>query len=361
MKETFIDMLIPPEAKDQPHVLPDPLQPTWSPQSDSSSSLASPTFVKPRYPSSRSVSRATTAADDVDHLPIAAQFSTVRPMMSVQDLEVANNGQEQPSSNVHDSPPRKQGVAHEDDQDADATIRIKRTYHYLSKGQASRREEGEVNDPRHARRSLPPPRRPSIGFDSTQFHATYGQNNTRLPSSKPSRMTLNGPVPATSPTRHSRISSTIRKRISSATSSSDTEQSTTVVPEDLGIVLQVIGDSILKGHLALSDALRKRYDEQYPLVRSLADIFIEHVSARFAISSSVDQILMPVRATVIPVSRVYCVYRASGEGSTATRRLPRLSNSTQKETQQRISSRRGCRGRDAASKHLLSNLNRVLI
>jgi hypothetical protein len=39
----------------------------------------------------------------------------------------------------------------------------------------------------------------------------------------------------------------------------------------------VIGNSIFKGHLALSDALRKRYDEQYPLVRSLADIFIEHV------------------------------------------------------------------------------------
>jgi hypothetical protein len=354
-------MLIPPEAKDQPHVLPDPLQPTWSRQSDSSSSLASPTFVKPRYPSSRSVSRATTVADDVDHLPIAAQFSTIPLVTTVQDLEAAKNAQKQHPSNGHDSPPRKQGAAHEDDRDADATIRIKRTYHYLSKGQPPRTEGGEVNDPRHARRSLPPPRRPSMGFGSAQFDAPYGQNNTRLPSSKPSRISLNGPVPATSPTRHSRISSTIRKRISSVTSSSDTEQSNVVVPEDLRTVLQVIGNSILKGHLALSDALRKRYDEQYPLVRSLADIFIEHVSARFAMLSSVDQILMPVRATVIPISRVYRVYRASGEGSTATRRLPQLSNSTQKETQQRISSRRGCRGRDAASKHLLSNLNRVLI
>lgn len=289
LKGTFIDILIPPEAKDQPHVLPDTLLPTWSRQSDSSSSLASPTFDKARIPSSRSVSRATTAADDVDHLPIAAQFSTVRSMTSAQDLGEGNDNPRQLQSDLHESPPRRQGGTHEDGVDVDATIRISRTYHYLATGQPpTGREDENAEGVQHSGKSLPPARRPSMGLHSGHFDASPAQNFIRLPSSKPSRHSLNAFMPATSPTRHSRLSSNIRKRISSVTSSADTD-SPLVVPEDLRIVLQVIGNSILKGHLALSDALRKRYDEQYPLVRSLADIFIEHVRACFSFASSVNQ------------------------------------------------------------------------
>ncbi|CAG8568578.1 5285_t:CDS:2 [Acaulospora colombiana] len=47
-----------------------------------------------------------------------------------------------------------------------------------------------------------------------------------------------------------------------------------VLPEDLRKCLEVIETGILMGHLKLSEALRKRYDEQYPLVRSLADVFV---------------------------------------------------------------------------------------
>ncbi|KAG8833772.1 hypothetical protein FRC17_010145 [Serendipita sp. 399] len=47
-----------------------------------------------------------------------------------------------------------------------------------------------------------------------------------------------------------------------------------VLPEDLRICLEVIENGIIPGHLTLSEALRKRYDEQYPLVRSLADVFV---------------------------------------------------------------------------------------
>lgn len=282
-------MLIPPEAKDRPHVLPDSLLPTWSRQSDTSSSLASPTFDKPRFTSSRSVSRATTTAEDVDHLPIAAQFATARSTSSVNELGLTDENQKNVPSGVQDSPPRRQGGTQEHEVDADATIRIKRTYHYLSQGQPSGQGEDQtIKSDRHIRQSLPPPRRPSVIFDSTPFDAPYGQIHTRLPSSKPSRKSLNASVPATSPTRQSRLSSNMRKRISSVTSSSDTDHSAVFIPDDLRIVLQVIGNSILKGHLALSDALRKRYDEQYPLVRSLADIFIEHVGGCPAHASPVD-------------------------------------------------------------------------
>lgn len=51
-----------------------------------------------------------------------------------------------------------------------------------------------------------------------------------------------------------------------------------VLPEDLRKCLEVIENGILLGHLKLSEALRKRYDEQYPLVRSLADVFVGNVS-----------------------------------------------------------------------------------
>lgn len=51
-----------------------------------------------------------------------------------------------------------------------------------------------------------------------------------------------------------------------------------VLPEDLRKCLEVIDKGILIGHLRLSEALQKRYDQQFPLVRSLADVFVANVS-----------------------------------------------------------------------------------
>jgi hypothetical protein len=49
-----------------------------------------------------------------------------------------------------------------------------------------------------------------------------------------------------------------------------------LLPEHLRRCLEVIEGAIIEGHNALSKGLRKRYDEQYPLVRSLADVFVAH-------------------------------------------------------------------------------------
>ncbi|KAG5646667.1 hypothetical protein DXG03_002657 [Asterophora parasitica] len=46
------------------------------------------------------------------------------------------------------------------------------------------------------------------------------------------------------------------------------------LPEDLRICLEVVDSGVLDGHKRLSEALKKRYDDQYPLVRSLADVFV---------------------------------------------------------------------------------------
>ncbi|KAG6814317.1 hypothetical protein H0H92_013442 [Tricholoma furcatifolium] len=48
------------------------------------------------------------------------------------------------------------------------------------------------------------------------------------------------------------------------------------IPEDLRRCLEVIDSGVLDGHKRLSDALKKRYDDQYPLVRSLADVFVSN-------------------------------------------------------------------------------------
>ena len=49
------------------------------------------------------------------------------------------------------------------------------------------------------------------------------------------------------------------------------------LPEDLRQCLELIENSILAGHLKLSEGLRIRYDEQYPLVRTFADVFLANV------------------------------------------------------------------------------------
>jgi hypothetical protein len=49
------------------------------------------------------------------------------------------------------------------------------------------------------------------------------------------------------------------------------------IPDDLRQCLKVIEERILSGHVKFSECLRKRYNEQYPLVRSLADVFMANV------------------------------------------------------------------------------------
>lgn len=69
-------------------------------------------------------------------------------------------------------------------------------------------------------------------------------------------------------------------RITSRSSISSVINGPVTLPDDLEQVLTVISSGILQGHVKLVAALRKRYDEQFPLVRSLADVFTSHVSSR---------------------------------------------------------------------------------
>ncbi|ORY29798.1 Dbl homology domain-containing protein [Naematelia encephala] len=65
-------------------------------------------------------------------------------------------------------------------------------------------------------------------------------------------------------------------RVASAASLTSLAAKDVQLPEDLEKVLTVLSGGILEGHLKLAAALRKRYENQYPLVRSLADVFNTH-------------------------------------------------------------------------------------
>ena len=64
------------------------------------------------------------------------------------------------------------------------------------------------------------------------------------------------------------------------------------IPADLRQCLEVIEDNILEGHIKLSEGLQKRYDGQYPVVRTFADIFVAYVRLSIFLSCCPDLIAL---------------------------------------------------------------------
>jgi hypothetical protein len=126
---------------------------------------------------------------------------------------------------------------------------------------ATRTRTGEVPFPSRSHQSLPAQARAD---DSTQ-------------SLSPQSFMGDGAHSTRAPTSNSRV---LRKAHKS--NSSDVVINGAIpprqLPEDLRICLEVVENSLIDGHIKLADGLRKRYEEQYPLVRSLADVFVSNVS-----------------------------------------------------------------------------------
>ena len=134
---------------------------------------------------------------------------------------------------------------------------------------------GEVPFPSHSHQSLPPPLRVTNPTDST-------------PSLGRQSLIADGGV-STKGTIQTRL---LRKQPKNSTSESVSFLSTVPphqLPEDLRVCLEVIENDLLEGHVRLSEALKKRYEEQYPLVRSLADVFVSSVCCFIFLSSVVTQ------------------------------------------------------------------------
>lgn len=79
------------------------------------------------------------------------------------------------------------------------------------------------------------------------------------------------------------------------------------LPEDLRTCLEVIDGGVFDGHRRLSEALKRRYDDQYPLVRSLADVFVSNVSFVFPIFVRSSSLSSRTSSTVMPP--MYCIWK----------------------------------------------------
>jgi hypothetical protein len=127
--------------------------------------------------------------------------------------------------------------------------------------------------PTRSHQSLPPPPRPNPNTASTQSlgrQSFVGTQPAEKDRDRDRKSTSTNPS-ARGMIRKSKKSLT--KRDLMAHGGIAPHQ----VPDDLRQCLEVIEVSILAGHVKLSEGLRKRYDEQYPLVRSLADVFVANV------------------------------------------------------------------------------------
>ena len=85
-----------------------------------------------------------------------------------------------------------------------------------------------------------------------------------------------------------------------------------LLPDDLRLCLEGI-EGILGNHLKLIKVLRKRYNEQYPLVRSLADVFMDNVRFLILLSYCPDHWFTLALVTHLP--RLFGLCRASRTGS----------------------------------------------
>ena len=204
----------------------------------------------------------TRRSESLEHLPIASRFLS-SPVGGRSATPAP-----QPTKREETPPP---GISDDDvDDDPAKGLPSKQTAKHshprspYNTGANRSGRNGEVPFPSRSHHSLPPPLRVTNPTDSTQslgrqsFIADSGlstkgtiQTQTTKALRKGSKISTPEPVPGAIPPRQ--------------------------LPEDLRICLEVIENDLLEGHVRLSEALKKRYEEQYPLVRSLADVFVSSV------------------------------------------------------------------------------------
>ena len=200
----------------------------------------------------------------LEHLPIASRFLSPLGFQSDTPTAVdASRGEDKDTSNID-----SESLNYEDENDRmgkefsedrhvgqGKLTRASKHNHPHSPYSTSRKGKNTALPfPSRSHQSLPPPPRPNPNAASTQSLGRQSFVGTSSPEKEQDR---------------DHKSTTI----SQVNGSFAPQQ----LPDDLRRCLEVIENSILAGHLKLSQDLRKRYDEQYPLVRSLADVYLANV------------------------------------------------------------------------------------
>ena len=257
MKETFIDPLL------HPYSTPSPTSPTYE-----------------DFP-------AESPRGSIDYLPIASRFLSPTPWSD------SPSGQAHPER--REEHPNIDGESLNSDEEDEAEDRLGKGYPTSRKtGQmslgakhnhprspygrtATRTPVGKygtsVPFPSRSHQSLPPAPRANPMASSTQSLGRQSVHEADQPNGS------HAPRAASAAAHSSRVLRKFKK-------SNPTPPPVTVggavspnqLPEDLKKCLEVIEGGILEGHRKLHEGLKRRYEDQYPLVRSLADVFVANVS-----------------------------------------------------------------------------------
>lgn len=258
MKETFIVPLLHPYA---------------------TSPIASPTILE--YDD---MSRLETPVESLEHLPIASRFLSPIGFRSDtptapdhasrrEDKDAPNMDTESLNSDLEDDNDRMGKGFLESRRGGQGNLASKHNHPRSPYSTSRTGKHTSVPFPSRSHQSLPPPPRPNPNVASTQ---SLGRQSFVGPSPSEKDRDRDRKSTSTNPSAKGMIRKS-KKSLTRAELIANGGVAPHQLPDDLRQCLEVIEDSILAGHLKLSEGLRKRYDEQYPLVRSLADVFVANV------------------------------------------------------------------------------------
>ncbi|KAK7693345.1 hypothetical protein QCA50_002913 [Cerrena zonata] len=230
--------------------------------------------------------RLETPRESLEYLPIAARF--LSPTGSRSD---GPSGQVPRKDETHKDTPNIDGESLNSEEEEEAEDRLGNGYSAAKlKAASALSQAAKHNHPRspygsaavrtatgrppvpfpsRSHQSLPPPPRmnPLTASSQSLGRQSFVEANGHYGTSKAS-------TTATSSTRVLRKFKKSNPPTPSVPVTLPGAVPPTQIPEDLRKCLEVIESGVLEGHIRLSDSLRKRYEEQYPLVRSLADVFV---------------------------------------------------------------------------------------
>lgn len=248
MKESFIEPLL------HPYATPPPVSPIPTPFNEYDD-----------Y-------RVDTPQESIDVLPIAARFMSPLGFRADGASKPAD-GASKPADGRSLATTTPQ-IDDESDEDAEDTLgeglqtnrsnsnNTRSPYHGGgSGGRGATKIRDIVPFPSRSHASLPAPQR-KLATSSSQSLGDKDRERERKDSAK------------TTPPQGTRVLRKFKRSITQANSPLQSAVPAHLLPEDLRICLEVIEGGVLDGHVKLSEGLLKRYEEQYPLVRSLADVFV---------------------------------------------------------------------------------------
>lgn len=222
--------------------------------------------------------RADSPTESGDHLPpIAARFMSPTPSMGPPPTSAASSMRTKDAPNID-------GESVETDDDYEGDDQVARTMSPMSRNGHSRSPYRatatrtpvrgtalSVPFPSRSHQSLPHPARNQMSASTHslghQYAATERDRERERKHSEES------------PSQKTGVLRKFKKSQPSPVTIFGNALAPHQLPEDLRICLEVVDSGVLDGHKRLSEALKKRYDDQFPLVRSLADVFVSNVSS----------------------------------------------------------------------------------